>query len=116
VDELVGQELGSVVFVRDYVQLDFDGPRLSLYVWPTVVTDRRVDFGEPGYRDALCELIGRPVTGVAGPTLDFAGTRLLIDPAPDDVLGAEIALFQGETTELTVWRPGEPPFDGPDWR
>jgi hypothetical protein len=33
---LVGKELASVIFVRDYVELDFDGPRLSMFVWPVV--------------------------------------------------------------------------------
>jgi len=30
-DDLVGLDLSAVVFVRDYLQLQFDGPGLSIY-------------------------------------------------------------------------------------
>ncbi|CAN5675929.1 hypothetical protein BH09MYX1_BH09MYX1_59780 [soil metagenome] len=62
VRRLEGRELASVVFVRSYVQLEFDGIRLSLFVWPVLVTEAgRLSFGEPGYRDGLCALIGLSV-------------------------------------------------------
>jgi hypothetical protein len=71
---LIGVELSSVVFIRDYVQLYFDPisaagrdyPRLTLYTWPTVYDragSRRL--GDPDYRDSLCRLISAPVAGAA---------------------------------------------------
>ncbi len=61
-DALVGSELGSVVFVRDYVQLELGAGRLTLFVWPSVVVDATTTrLGDPGYRDLLCDLIGHPV-------------------------------------------------------
>lgn len=116
---LVGLELGSVVFVRDYLQLDFDGPRLSLYVWPQVViADRVCGPADPGYRDALCDLIGRRVTHAgeppAGLMIAFDGGRLVIAPNPDELSGPEIAMLQG-FADWMVWRAGEVPFTGPEW-
>jgi hypothetical protein len=51
---LVGEEQASVIFVRDYVELDFDGPGLSMFVWPNAaIGARRHRMGDPGCRDAL---------------------------------------------------------------
>ncbi|MET8428952.1 hypothetical protein [Nocardia sp. NPDC004860] len=62
---LVGLELASVVFVRDYLQLDFDGPRLSCYVWPIIDADGTTrSLGDAGYRDTLCALIGQTVVSI----------------------------------------------------
>ena len=33
---LHNQPLSAVTFVRDYLQLQFDGPCVSAYVWPTL--------------------------------------------------------------------------------
>jgi hypothetical protein len=56
---LVGGELSSVVFVRDYIQLDFDGPCLSAYTPPTVTRgSESLSLGQAGYRDSLCAQIG----------------------------------------------------------
>jgi hypothetical protein len=34
IGRLAGETLSSVVFVSDYCQLEFNGPRLSAYTWP----------------------------------------------------------------------------------
>lgn len=66
---LEGQELAEVTFVRNYLQLRFDGPSLTLYHWPEVyiasdsgIAEGSYAFGEPGYRDALCLQIGESVS------------------------------------------------------
>lgn len=59
----LSEQLGSVVFVGDYLQLDFSDAQFTAYVWPTVTiggTTRQ--FGDPGYRDALCAFITHEVT------------------------------------------------------
>ena len=57
-----GEELEAVEFVQDYLQLRFEAPLLTLYHWPSVLLeDYSISFGEPGYRDALCALIGEEV-------------------------------------------------------
>jgi hypothetical protein len=120
---LVGEESSSVVFVRDYVQLDFDGPRLSLFVWPQVAAGAEVRrMGDPGYRDALCALIGHAVVSVAertavGLVVDFGVGSVVIRPEPEELVGPEIAMLTGftERVDWQVWRPGERPFNGPEW-
>jgi hypothetical protein len=62
-EAIVGQELGAVEFVQDYVQLRFDGPLLTFYEWPEVFREEgSYAFGEPEYRDWLCALIGETVS------------------------------------------------------
>jgi hypothetical protein len=61
--QLIGCELSSVTFVQDYLQLDFNGPGLTLFVWPEVFREEgSYAFGEPGYRDMLCAEIAQNVS------------------------------------------------------
>jgi len=73
---LVGRELSAVVFVRDYVQFQFDGPTLTAVNDPIVLANRcTYQSPTPGYRDALCERIGHAVIAA-----DFAeGEELRIE-------------------------------------
>jgi hypothetical protein len=65
VRRLIGLELSSVPFVRDYVQSGFDGPILNAVTMPTIrVGKRHFRAGEAGYRDALCDRIGSIVMNV----------------------------------------------------
>lgn len=62
---LIGEQLSSVIFVQDYLQLDFDGRRLTLNEWPKLFTlEGEFHFGEKGYRDELCSFIARKVERV----------------------------------------------------
>lgn len=61
---LINEELSAVEFVERYLQLRFaDASLLTLYAWPHVADGSGVTvaFGEPGYRDALCSVIGESV-------------------------------------------------------
>jgi hypothetical protein len=80
VEDLRGMELAGVAFIRDYVELLFDGPILRCYARPEVViASRAVRFPTEGSRDALCELIGAEVANVRvgerDLSLDFDGDR-----------------------------------------
>ena len=60
---LIGQELTAVEFVQDHLQLRFDGPCLTLYTWPDVFREEgSYAYGEPEFRNFLCDLIGGSVT------------------------------------------------------
>lgn len=78
IGRLAGETVSSVIFVGDYCQLEFNGPRLSAYVWPKIVTHTTVgSFGDFGYRDLLCSFIGHDVEAAhdrpeSGIVLDFA--------------------------------------------
>lgn len=61
-EPLVGEQLSAVVFIRDYIQLQFDGPGLTAINDPTVIANGcTYRVSTPGYRDALCERIGHSV-------------------------------------------------------
>ena len=122
---LVGEELGSVVFVRDYLQLDFENARLSAYVWPTVSFGHvSREFGDLGYRDALCALITSDVieteeSSEAGLVIRFQLGEVVINPEPADLSGPEIAVLQVHADAFReaswiVWRPGEDVFASRD--
>lgn len=64
-DALMNKELSSVVFVRDYVQLVFEGDAnatLTCFRFPVVNMNQRLfELTTPGYRDVLCSCIGNIV-------------------------------------------------------
>ena len=63
ISAIEGEELKSVSFVEDYLELRFGNPLLTLYEWPYIMhTEYSVAFGEPEYRNALCGLIGEQVS------------------------------------------------------
>jgi hypothetical protein len=65
-EDLVGSELSGICFVRDYVELHFDGAILRSLSEPIVVMQSsQWRFPEEGSRDALCRLIGRVVDNAA---------------------------------------------------
>ena len=59
-----GEPLTAVEFVEDFLQLRFGEPLLRLFVWPDVADPDGISigYGQPGYRDALCSVIGETVT------------------------------------------------------
>ena len=62
---LHGDELSAVEFVEQHLQLRFAGEALLiLYVWPDVADADgiSVGYGQAGYRDALCSVIGETVS------------------------------------------------------
>lgn len=100
-NEIVGTELGSVVFVRDYVQFNFDGPIITFVVDPQV-TARGVErtFPNDGSRDYLCALIGKKITGARR-----SGDRIHIDFEGEgavsvSTLGPDGAELKDEILEL----------------
>jgi len=124
--QLVEEELGAVVFVRDYLQLDFSAARFTLYVWPTVTIGHVTrEFGDTGYRDALCAFISHEVVAVdesheCGLVVRFGLGEIVTKPVPTDLSGPEIAMLQVhadsfQDASLMVWGPGDEPFSGPDW-
>jgi hypothetical protein len=109
-DDLVGRVLSAVVFVQDYLQLQFDGSVLTLLVWPVVsagATERAFD--SPGYRDLLCERIGMIVTdakAVEGDALSVAlsdRSSIVVSLAPDSYPGPEAAIYRAQDGRTWVW-------------
>jgi len=100
--DLRDQALSSVEFVQDYLQLHFDGPLLTLYVWPDVADADGISvaFGQPGYRDALCSVIGETINEPAlnegrSLTIEFEnGTVLALSLRDEDLDVAEAGSFR----------------------
>ncbi|TDN39169.1 hypothetical protein E4631_23885 [Hymenobacter sp. UV11] len=64
---LVGEQLSAVCFVQDYLQLEFDGYKLTTYTTPLVETlpNTWLAYEHDQYKNALCRLIARQVEQVA---------------------------------------------------
>jgi hypothetical protein len=87
VSAMEGEELRSVAFVENYVELQFGPALLTLYAWPYVMLpDFSVAFGEPEYRNALCAQIGESVESA---TLE-EGDALTIELGSGVVLGLSL--------------------------
>ena len=109
-EPIVGRELSAVVFVRDYVQFEFDGVGLTALNLPVIkVGEKTLSFGQPGYRDTLCERIGQAVRSACveeneGILIDFEdGSTLSISLRSDDYSGPEAAIFHNGPGETWVW-------------
>ena len=98
---LEGEELTAVEFVERFVQIRFGEALLRLYVWPDVADADGISiaFGEPGYRDALCTLIGETATTAAldpgrSLTIEFEnGTLLAMSLRDEDLETPEAGSF-----------------------
>lgn len=110
-ETLNGCELASVVFVRSYLQLTFDGPTLNAYVWPTVIENGVTHaISETGYRDALCQQIGKRIVDAAKVgdeqiVLRFAdGSKICFSLLEDDQTGPEAVLIEADGGKVwDVW-------------
>jgi hypothetical protein len=96
ISAIEGEELKSVAFVEDFLELRFGTPLFTLYDWPHVLlTDFSVAFGEPEYRNALCSLIGEMVSTASleednALTIEFGnGVVLGLSLREEDVDGPE---------------------------
>jgi hypothetical protein len=111
-NKLIDQrELASITFVRGYLQLNFDGPRLDVYQMPEIgYAGSMTKANQIGYYDNLCKLVGKKVASVK----EFPGvclmltfedeTFLRISLKPEDRVCAEAAMLQDiGGKQWTVW-------------
>jgi hypothetical protein len=110
-DQLVGEDLSGVVFVRDYLQLQFNPPlSLSAYSTRIVVSsdDRSAAFGEEAFANLAIGLIGHFVREVIVDAeqsfrIVFTdGAEIMISLRPEHYLGAEAVDFQGRNNRWAV--------------
>jgi len=106
-EKLVGRELSSVTFVRDYVQLAFDGAGLSAYTTLTFTYDREsLSSGQPGYRDSLCRQIGCRVARAEVDNQNVSvvfenGAIVAVSLRDDDYRGPEALQFSLDIKDRT---------------
>lgn len=105
-----GLEMSSVEFVRDYVQLKFDGPVITAYSYPLILHQQQIyNSSMHGYKDVLCSLIGKRVTTIKIEqekeiNISFEedyNLKLLLFISNYD--GVEYAMFNDGQGNLTVW-------------
>lgn len=110
-EQLVGLEVSSVEFVRDYVQIRFDGPCLSAFSFPaiTVNSELVIDRSNPRYADILIERIGKVVEFAEfeeneAVRLGFSdGILITISLRPEDYRAAEAATLVTEPGRIYSW-------------
>jgi hypothetical protein len=80
---LAGTWFYAVAFFATYLQLQFQGPQMAEYhnltleVPPRIrVGERWIEWGEPGYRDALCDQFGATVHRAE---TDVEGEQIVIE-------------------------------------
>jgi hypothetical protein len=109
---IIDQELSAVVFIMDYVQLQFGGlrPVLTAVTLPKVrVGDKEFSSATPGYRDSLCERITRSVRRASVREgqeilIEFDdGSRVSVSLKPEDYRAAEAATFDNGPNDYWVW-------------
>ena len=115
IEDLAGEELGGVHFVRDYVEFYFDGPVVRALESPILLDggQERPRFPAPGSRDALCALIGRTLREVEVRDedvillrfIDGAEVRVPIGPlgGADPALPEAAHFVRGPNLPLDVW-------------
>jgi len=108
---LAGSQLSAVVFVQDYIQLQFDGPGLTVLTKSSVrVMNQSFEWGKQGYRDALCERIGKLVRQASTIPeqeikIEFEdGSSISISLNPKDYRTAEAAIFNNPPNPTVVWQ------------
>jgi len=64
---LVGEQLSAVCFVQDYLQLEFDGYKLTTYTTPLVenLPNEWLAYEHDQYKNVLCRLIACQIEQVA---------------------------------------------------
>jgi hypothetical protein len=100
---LIDEELNAVEFVEKHLQLRFaNDDLLTLYNWPDVADADgiSVGFGQVGYRDALCSVIGESVSEATfhddtALTIEFEnGTLLALSLREEDLDSPEAGSFR----------------------
>lgn len=100
--QIVGTELSAVTFVRDYVQLDFDGPKFNVLTPITVsLPSGHVVSADDQFRNRICDQIGKAVSDVIvkeheSLLLQFTDeSTISLSLKEEDYPGPEAVIFNG---------------------
>jgi hypothetical protein len=111
---LQAADLAQVCFVRDYLVFTFESDvtswQLSCLVWPRVTVEGAArNYGDDGYRDALCSLIGRVIVEAhqapsEGIFFDLGGASIHLRPTEEEISGPDVAILRPEDgSGTTIW-------------
>ena len=91
--------LDGIVFVLDYLQIQFDTVLATFLKYPDVtVRDQTYEYGDQDYRNALCEFISEVVSTVdyeedVSFCLNFDNGKIHISLEPDQYTSPEIVVI-----------------------
>lgn len=97
--DLKGKSISAIVFVLDYLQIQFDGSILTFLDYPKVeVSNNIFSFGESEYRNKICEFIGKSVSAVHYVendifSLSFDSAKIYCSINPEDYTSPEMIIF-----------------------
>lgn len=106
-ETLKGKKLSAIVFVQDYLQIQFDGDVITFSVYPKVDIDNETfSFGENEYRNKICEFIGNIVVDIIYIEdeifcLLFNGRKIYSSLNPNDYILPEMIVY-AESNGSTV--------------
>lgn len=108
---LINEQLSSVEFVQDYLQLHFEDKTLTCYVWPCVMRNGdEYRINHTDYKNQLCSFIAEKVTNVTiiekiSLTITFrSGSQIILslDPTNPEIVG-EIAILSDDENNWSVF-------------
>lgn len=115
---MVGEQLSAVVFVMDYVQLQFNSSSTVTVLTPITVippgSSLAVRSGDDQFRNRLCEQIAKIMSNASVTSEEFRivfedQTMISISLRAEDCPGPESIIIYGRENSLQVFRPGEDP-------
>lgn len=92
------KKLSGIVFVLDYLQIQFDSLVVTFMEYPKVkVNTSDYSFGASEYRNKICEFIGKTVSSTFYReddlfSLDFGEGQIFCSLAPEDYTSPEMVI------------------------
>lgn len=106
---LKGNKLSAIVFILDYLQIQFDTAVVTFLTYPKVELEgKNYSFGESEYRNTICAFIGKAVASVIYRenelfSLNFDQGRLYCSIAPEDYVLSEMVIVDTDSGEKIVF-------------
>lgn len=97
-EALKNKSLSAVIFILDYLQIQFDSAVITFLIYPKVeMGNKHFSFGESEYRNKICELIGETISDVIFSQdnlfcLDFGEGKIYCSIAPEDYISPEMVI------------------------
>ena len=109
-NELIGKELAGIGFIRDSIEITFDGPILRYFVFPVLqINNELIDSNNINWRNSLRLLIGDIVTDAVSKNdihveiLFKSGKKLIVDMVKNPPWGEMLNYLPYSGGPLSVW-------------
>lgn len=98
-ETLRGRKISAIVFVLDYLQVQFDDSILTFLTYPEVEVNKIIfSFGQSEYRNKICEFIEKYVSAVNYVEddifcLSFDSAKIYCSIKPENYTSPEMIIF-----------------------